>query len=273
MNRAADVSDFLASPLQRHVVLGSFICFTATADLRGLVVRGRPDEAEVRQLLAFVDTWARSAPEAHASLIDARRLEGIDERAFAVLVDHLSTRDPIHRRRITRQAFLRSGSVAGALVAGFHHLVASPFPVRIHQDPREALEWLDHDPAFAAELDAIGAGEAASEGVTPRLRRVLVHPLHAVTLASAAAALGMSARSLQRHLQAEGTTFQDEYNAAQVRAAQALMRASEIKLTALAFEVGCSSPAHFSALFRRVTGESPSEWRARLRPAFTRSAA
>ncbi len=34
-----------------------------------------------------------------------------------------------------------------------------------------------------------------------------------------------------------------------------------MKLTAVAVEVGCASLQHFSSLFRKLVGESPSTWR------------
>lgn len=90
------------------------------------------------------------------------------------------------------------------------------------------------------------------------------------TLARVARTLGLSARSLQRRLRALGTTFQAESGAARVREAQAMMLTSDASLTAIAFDVGCASTQHFSTLFRRVTGQSPSAWRARHRPGSAR---
>ena len=86
------------------------------------------------------------------------------------------------------------------------------------------------------------------------------HQLH-----TAAEALGLSARTLQRRLTASGTTFLKESGDAQIRRAQRMMIESELKLTSVAVEVGCSSLANFGALFRKATGESPSAWRARHR--------
>ena len=45
----------------------------------------------------------------------------------------------------------------------------------------------------------------------------------------------------------------------------ALLLESDAKLTSVAVEVGCASLQHFSSLFRKLTGESPSAWRARHR--------
>jgi transcriptional regulator GlxA family with amidase domain len=74
----------------------------------------------------------------------------------------------------------------------------------------------------------------------------------------------VSQRTLQRRLCAAGTTFKDELLRARVRAAQTLMLTSEDNLTAIALEVGCASLQHYSALFRRLIGVSPSAWRKRF---------
>nr|WP_286202601.1 helix-turn-helix transcriptional regulator [Comamonas sp. JC664] len=75
--------------------------------------------------------------------------------------------------------------------------------------------------------------------------------------------MGMSERTLQRRLKEADTSFQSELNAVQVRMAQTLLRESDMKLTAVAVEVGCASLQHFSSLFRKLVGESPSGWRDR----------
>ena len=54
-------------------------------------------------------------------------------------------------------------------------------------------------------------------------------------------------------------------SAARVRAAQERMLAGDESLTAIAIDVGCASTQHFSVAFRKATGLSPSEWRARAR--------
>ena len=78
-------------------------------------------------------------------------------------------------------------------------------------------------------------------------------------------ALGVSERSLQRQLRQEGTSFRREVDAARIRAARTLLADTDQKITVIALEVGCATLQHFSALFRRMTGETPSEWRARQR--------
>ncbi len=71
----------------------------------------------------------------------------------------------------------------------------------------------------------------------------------------------MSERTLQRRLKEEDTSFQAELNNVQMRTAQQLLLETDMKLTAVAVEVGCASLQHFSSLFRKLVGESPSTWR------------
>ena len=71
----------------------------------------------------------------------------------------------------------------------------------------------------------------------------------------------MSERTLQRRLRDADTSYQDQLNQARIRAAQKLLLDTDTPITTIALEVGCSSPQHFSALFRRLVGETPSDYR------------
>ncbi len=162
---------------------------------------------------------------------------------------------------------MRPAGFAGALVAGFREVVTTPYAARVFTDAAEALAWLGR-PAPADELawlDALYATVRGGGALLASLREVLQRDLTAVSLAEAAAALRLSARTLQRRLSDAETTFQAEVDAARVAAAQVLLLRDGAKVTAVAVEVGCASSQHFSTLFRRVTGLSPSDWRAQRR--------
>jgi AraC-like DNA-binding protein len=77
--------------------------------------------------------------------------------------------------------------------------------------------------------------------------------------------LGISERTLQRKLGEAGTGYLNELAEARVRAARRLLLESDAPLTAIAYDVGCASLQHFSALFRKRTGESPSAFRRKRR--------
>ncbi|WAS95756.1 helix-turn-helix transcriptional regulator [Nannocystis punicea] len=256
----------MTAPVGLYVAARTFVYWCASAELYGFALWGRPDVADLRALTAILDVEIRPDVVAHASLVDLRRLVGVDEGAYEILVAFLGARQSTYQGVVTRQALLRPAGLPGAVVTGFYQVMQPSYPTQVYEQPEPALCWLGlaEPAALVAELDAIVAG-AMDEGIVARLGRVLVPPFAGVTLEKAAGALGMSPRSLQRRLQEENTTFQDEYNAAQVRAAQAALRDTDMKLTALALEVGCASLANFSAMFRRVTGESPSDYRARHR--------
>jgi AraC-like DNA-binding protein len=88
--------------------------------------------------------------------------------------------------------------------------------------------------------------------------------LERATIEAAAAGLAVGPRTLQRRLSAAGTRFATELAHAKVARAQRLMRDPARRLSDVALEVGCATPSAFSDLYRRMTGESPSQWRRRV---------
>jgi len=159
----------------------------------------------------------------------------------------------------------------GALVAGAYEVLPRPYPVAVFADAAAAFAWLAPTPRIGWPApDLLGELYAEASG-TPQVvaatRDFLDRHLGGVELAATASALGMSERSLQRKLGEAGTTFKDELGDARIRAAKRLLQGSDAPLTSIAFEVGCASLQHFSALFRKRAHESPSAFRARHRRA------
>jgi transcriptional regulator GlxA family with amidase domain len=76
-----------------------------------------------------------------------------------------------------------------------------------------------------------------------------------------ARALRVSVRTLQRRLQAAETSFEREVAVFRVRHAQRLMRETDASLSRIASDVGFTSLARLSVVFRRVEGTTPSQWR------------
>jgi AraC-like DNA-binding protein len=267
VKRTTEITEYLASPTGSYVASTSFLVWCAAPQLYGCSVWGCPGEAEIRQLCLLLDVEVRPAAVPHASLVDMRNLQGVDPLAFSALAAHLQAREARYRELVTAQARVRPSGLPGAVVAGFDKIVVPPHPVSLHESIGDGLAWLcgGERSDLAGELDEIVAAAMGELPLVQRLRRLLVPPLAGVTLESTARRLGMSGRTLQRHIQGEGTTFQAEYSAAQVRAAQALLRETDLKLAVIAHEVGHGSLANFSTMFRRQTGEAPSEWRRRSR--------
>jgi AraC-like DNA-binding protein len=261
---AEDVASYRAAPEGRYLAGPSGLVFCARRDLWGFAVWGRPSPEEVRATAGLLALELRPPAVPHASLVDARGLEAVDPEAFAVIGEYVAANFAALGRQVLRLAIVRPPGFTGATVAGFFSVQDAPYPVKVLADVRRAMTWVGGDAALATALDE---AVAASRGLSPllaALRRWLEVRLADAALPPAAKALGQSPRSLQRHLRDAGTAFQRELDAARVRVAQRLLETSRASLTEIALDVGCASPQHFSALFRRVTGEPPSAWRARL---------
>jgi len=75
--------------------------------------------------------------------------------------------------------------------------------------------------------------------------------------------LGMSARNLQRHLSAEGTSFKQLLNDARVNLARNYVADGSMSVTEIAFLLGFADTSTFSRAFKRWTGKSPREYAGR----------
>jgi AraC-like DNA-binding protein len=259
---AADVDAYVAAPEGTYFALPRAITFCARRTLWGFALWGRPTEAELRRVVPLLALELAAGVAPHASLIDVRRLEAADPRAFAVLQKYLRTNWDLFRTRVTRLALVRPPGLLGATVAGFYEVAGAPYPVRVFDDLAEAAAWV-RAAELAAPLDAAIAAASALSPVLLELRRWLDGHLDDASLARAAKAVSRAPRSLQRDLGEAGTAFQIEVDAARIRLAKRLLVETDSPLTEIAYDVGCASPQHFSTLFRRVTGQVPSAWRAR----------
>jgi AraC-like DNA-binding protein len=76
--------------------------------------------------------------------------------------------------------------------------------------------------------------------------------------------LGISQRSMQRGLEAEGTTFRAVQESVLRELVEALLSNPALKLDAVAHSVGFGDLAAFSKAFRRWTGCTPARYRAQL---------
>lgn len=90
-------------------------------------------------------------------------------------------------------------------------------------------------------------------------------PDGAPSKAAIARKLGMSARNLQRHLAAEGTSFKDVLNDARGDLARTYVGEGRLSVTEIAFMLGFADTSTFSRAFKRWTGAAPSDWAARRR--------
>jgi AraC-like DNA-binding protein len=81
------------------------------------------------------------------------------------------------------------------------------------------------------------------------------------TLQGAAATLKVSARTLQRQLAEEGTSFTAELDHVRSEMAVAALRDRSVPIDEVAFLLGYAEPSSFYRSFRRWTGRSPHQYR------------
>jgi AraC-like DNA-binding protein len=79
-----------------------------------------------------------------------------------------------------------------------------------------------------------------------------------------ARALGMSPRTLQRQLAAEGTSFSEVIDGARIALARTYVAEGRLSVTEIAFVLGFADTSTFSRAFKRWTGSSPRGYRASL---------
>jgi AraC-like DNA-binding protein len=257
--------EFLCSPEQRYTIGKGWLCFCASTALSGAVLWGRLERDAVAELLRVVAATHSPGLPPHAALLDGRRVESVDPGAFAAVAEHVAAERSALGRSVTRLTVIRPEGFAGILAAGFFRVVPAPYEVDVVADVSAAQECLrDSAPSELLTLLDTLQGEACE--TDPFLYELIVFlkaRARDVTLAQAAAKFRLSTRTFQRKLTELGTSFQLELDKVRVEAAKALILGERPALAVIALEVGCASPSHLTVVFRRVTGEVPSAWRAR----------
>lgn len=82
------------------------------------------------------------------------------------------------------------------------------------------------------------------------------------TIARLAAETGINERKLKSGFRLVlGQTVHNRLEAARVEVAQRMLKEEGLNVAEAAFAVGYSNPSHFAKIFRRVSGESPGQWR------------
>jgi len=259
-------AEFNAFPLGHYVVGRTWAYFCAHEDLAGFLMWGHFSRADGDEVAAIAPSTTGPPMTSHVALIDARSVESVDQGAFDILREYLTNNYERISRTVRKFAIVRPEGLYATVALGVFEVLPRPFDVDSFTDPEDALAWLERseDLPLLAELDAI-AREAGAPSLVARLRILLDARVHEIAIEDASKALGLSVRGLQRRLQAESTSFLAQLNDARVRAAQRLMATTDASLSQVALQVGYPSQAQLSVIFRRITGETPSGWRKRVR--------
>jgi AraC-like DNA-binding protein len=180
-----------------------------------------------------------------------RDLCGSAWRPTEVWLERRRPRDAQRYRDFFR-APLRFDAVRSAVVfpsRWLNHRLAGDDPLLHRYLEREAAALSHrHSPDFMGEI------------------RHLLRRLFATRAASSreiARQLGIHARTLNRRLRAEGTTFRRERERVRYAAAQQLLADSALSVARIAAALDYADASAFSRAFKRWSGSSPARWRAR----------
>jgi AraC-like DNA-binding protein len=251
-----DLSAFFGEPARRYVVRRSFAYWQAERRVFGIILWGRPDEADVDEICAAHEVGADPLFRGHTSLVDLRALEAVDLLAFGRLLAYLKKRRAAWSPMVSRQAVLHGGGFPHATVVGMFHLLRPGHPVVFFDDAQAAYEAVsasdvreDVEQLCTTLLglpDVVRRVHTAFEGLPVR-----------AGIAEVARRLGMSVRSLQRHLTAAGSSLRSERHGHMLRTSERLLEETELDLEAIAASVGASSASHLVMLFRQHRGTTP----------------
>lgn len=261
-----DPEQFRTSPVGRCLVGTTYVVWCAAPDLAGLTMWGSLDDRSIREMLA-IGTFARHPDIASQRrvLIDCRDLETVDTEIL--LGFQALTRDRGSPwNGVARQAVLVPDGIRGILLAGTFASLGISHPLRITHELEPAVAFLEDDEAASAHAQAARiAGETRGPAeLLLRLRNQLRRELNDATIGSTAAALAMSTRTLQRGLRDLHTSFTDELRRVRMWTAELMLLHSQLKIEAIASQVGFGTASRMSATFRRELNVTASALRARL---------
>lgn len=128
-----------------------------------------------------------------------------------------------------------------------------------------AMPIADADPSLhalmASQIDALNT--AFRDELPARVRTLIRSelPTGEISVEGLASRLALSGRSLQRHLQAEGTSYQELLDEVRRDIAEHYVRDSNLQLTQVAELLAYRDLSNFTRAFQRWHGVSPREWR------------
>ncbi len=268
VRRAATVESFLAEPVGHWVVPApTAIVFCATPELSGSVTWGRPTREDSERTLAAYEAYLHpSIADRFDVMLDGRGIESVDPEALGCLLEWLGSRREVLTRRVRQQVGVIADTLTGVTLAGILPTLGQTHSFQVTRDRRAALAAIGGDDALCDEVDAAVALVRSEPPPLRELRDLLRADAREASIDSVARALAISVRTLQRVLHESGTSFSDELREARFSLARELLTESDVKIAALARQLGLSENA-LTKLVRDRTGLTPMELRRRSRPA------
>ncbi|VEG92298.1 AraC family transcriptional regulator [Legionella spiritensis] len=115
------------------------------------------------------------------------------------------------------------------------------------------------------QLQAVSDQLAAQEDLPSRIQMILLRDnLLDSSMEKVAAQLCMSSRTLRRHLQRCGISYQELVDSVRQQKAETFLRNNTMSVTEISFLLGFNDTSSFSKAFKRWTSYTPSDYRQRF---------
>lgn len=261
----------------------------ATADpavvlAAGRAVRRFPQDPTVRALLSggtpwsLIERWGRLESYVHSSHRTRRMPAPAAPGRVAVEVEHYALRDaePPHPLETLAVIAVLGGllEMVGAdelcVVCDGRRLLPEPTSedvnALIQADALRVCRFEWRDPKSGQDGATLPAETAEIEpGLSPTAAAIVAlvqtDTMRSWRLPDVASHLGLSARTLQRRLTAESTSFTSLVALGRLRLAGQLLISSQLSLVEIGYVCGYADQAHFCRSFERGTGVSPGRYR------------
>lgn len=121
---------------------------------------------------------------------------------------------------------------------------------------------------FTQLLEKELARQQPGELFVEEVKRLILRKFQVIPpqLPEVAEALHLTPRTLQRKLKEEGTTFQKIVEGVRMDLAGGLLSDARVSINEVAYKLGYAEPGVFRRAFRQWTGQSPSAFKAAMRP-------
>jgi AraC-like DNA-binding protein len=216
----------------------------------------RLEDAQVSLITAAPAPALESVPFAQdyraAAVVNvAREITGVD---FAPAEVHFAYAQP--RSILAHREFFRGRLHFGSRVARL-----------VFRDADLRLPTVRGDPDLARYLgkyaDQLLASLVHGETLRHKVRAVIwaESTVGKSSLGAVAAAIGMTPRTLQRQLRADGTSLQREIQEVRKTVSMAALKNPDVAIDDVAFLLGYAEPSAFYRSFKRWTGRTPQEFR------------
>jgi AraC-like DNA-binding protein len=227
------------------------------------------DVDALEAIIAAGEQWLRPNQRV---LIDLSGLSLFDSRQFERVVQAWRTHAVQLRASLLDCVFVYPPNLM-AIVTLLRGSATDASAWRISENLEDAGQQLGVDVAACLSRVHPAAKKAwerlGSPGLKLRLSDEVASYLTAcppeTTLDDVALHLNTSRRTLQRSLQDEGVTFRDLRRRARMERSKFLLTETDMKLLAIALDVGFRKTAQLRRLFLEELGVGPSEWRRSMR--------